>query len=774
MKAGSSCHLNHKVMTKRFGQRRVLLVGLTMFILFSGLLLGSSPAAAARWPLVIFGSSAGTTQTPYTGWDEILRHGTYTSFVDPDGNPDHDGIVAVAATPNERTAYFGVRGTVPINFQRGQKIVTTFYNNSSEEIYLSCRLSFTDPDSPNPEEPAQTWLTMYSSDPAHDNSAHNPVPAGTTAEMEYYITTASMTGSDTAPATAGDHSLVNLNLPLDPASFPLEDIVLTRIDLSDETDLTAPSTPTNLSAGLTALTAGIGPNAVRLTFGPSTDAGTNATGLRAYYIYRNGQLYDFISAELAQLMGTGIYFHDIFVLPGDTYQYTVSAVDRAQYGRYPVAGHTDRRRGNEGARTGPVTVTIPAWKGSGLIDPHGQISYQGAFRLPDDDGLGESWAYAHRDLTFYPQGNPGYNPETELPGSLYGYGHNLRDQIAEISIPIPVRSTNPAELPRAGTLQALVNIFPNIYSGSSTPPGGSDQKSLGLAYHSGGNGVGPRLYYTISNYYGTDTSALVMGAFDLDLTTATAGWHVGGLPPANVNTGLIAMVALTVPSGWANAYTGGRSLIVGCGYLSGIGLPSAGPSLYAVAPWSGGNLPANGGYTDAVELLKYGEDLTLNQGVNFSWGEYVDGGVWMSAGSRSAIVLSYRHNFGDWWYGFTSGTHNTEYDIPEPDFGSHGIAVTQWKTGLLFYNPDDLARVAQGTMESYEPLPYAGFDLAQYSLVDGGESGGLAFDEANGYLYFIDYNGDPGYEFGYSLIHVFKVTRGAGTSNPAVHSLLLE
>ena len=89
----------------------------------------------------------------------MLRHGTYTRFVDPDGNPDHDGIVAVATTPDERTAYFGVRGTVPINFQRGQKIVATFYNSSAEETYLSCRLSFTDPDSPNPEEPAQTWLT---------------------------------------------------------------------------------------------------------------------------------------------------------------------------------------------------------------------------------------------------------------------------------------------------------------------------------------------------------------------------------------------------------------------------------------------------------------------------------------------------------------------------------------------------------------------------------------------------------------------------------------
>ena len=421
-------------------------------------------------------------------------------------------------------------------------------------------------------------------------------------------------------------------------------------------------------------------------------------------------------------------------------------------------------------------MTIPAWKGSGLIDPHAQISYQGAFRLPDDDGLGEDWSYAHRGLAFYPQGNSGYNPNAELPGSLYGFGHNLHDQIGEISIPIPVRSAIPDELPRARTLQPLVNIFPNIYAGNSTPPGGSDQKSLGLAYHAGGNGIGPGLYYTISNYYGTDTSAVVMGYFDLDLTKATAGWHVGGLPPDNVNPGLISMAALAAPSGWANAYTGGRSLIVGSGYISGIGLPSAGPTLYAVAPWSGGGLPENGGYAGAVELLKYGENVTLNQSVNFSWGEYVDGGVWMNAGSQSALVLSHRRNFGDWWYGFTTGTWNSEYNIPEPLFGSHGIAVTQWKTGLLFYNPDDLARVAQGTMESHEPLPYAGFDLSQYSLVEGGGgvSGGLAFDEANGYLYFIEYNGDPGYEFGYSLIHVFQVTQAAGTSNPAVQSLLLE
>jgi len=199
---------------------------------------------------------------------------------------------------------------------------------------------------------------------------------------------------------------------------------------------------------------------------------------------------------------------------------------------------------------------------------------------------------------------------------------------------------------------------------------------------------------------------------------------------------------------------------VGSGYIPGMGLPSGGPSLYAVAPWETGGLPANGSFCSAVELLRYSsEDPSLNHNINFHWGQYAEGGAWMTNGSQAAVVLSYRRIQGDWWYGFVTGILNSEYNIPEPDFGDHGLGVTRWRTGLLFYNPADLAAVAHGIKESHEPLPYTGYDLSRFSLVDGGGavSGGFTFDPANGYLYFIDMNGDPGYDWGYGLIHVWQL-----------------
>ena len=169
-----------------------------------------------------------------------------------------------------------------------------------------------------------------------------------------------------------------------------------------------------------------------------------------------------------------------------------------------------------------------------MINPFDAMDYQGAFRLPDDDGMGEEWAYAHRGLTFYPDGNSEYNPASELPGSLFAV--NLNDEIGEISIPIPVDSDNAGDLPRATTLQDPVDLWPEIYSGSSTPDGGAD-KTLAIGYHPAANGIDEYIYYAVSNYYGTDPDAPCMGRFDLDLTEGVGAWHVGAAPPDNVFPG---------------------------------------------------------------------------------------------------------------------------------------------------------------------------------------------------------------------------------------------
>ncbi len=119
------------------------------------------------------------------------------------------------------------------------------------------------------------------------------------------------------------------------------------------------------------------------------------------------------------------------------------------------------------------------------------------------------------------------------------------------------------------------------------------------------------------------------------------------------------------------------------------------------------------------------------------------------------------------------GVFHSVIDIPEPPFGSRGNGSTQWKTGLMFYNPNDLAAVASGTMLPHEPKAYAVFDLDQFSMKEvGGDgvAGAIAFDSENKYLYFIEHNGDPGYEWGYSMIHVWKLVPASQPSSISDHA----
>jgi len=80
---------------------------------------------------------------------------------------------------------------------------------------------------------------------------------------------------------------------------------------------------------------------------------------------------------------------------------------------------------------------------------------------------------------------------------------------------------------------------------------------------------------------------------------------------------------------------------------------------------------------------------------------------------------------------------------------------------VLFFDPADLARVAQGEMETYEPQPYALLDLSQYWLDPETDLeiykrdlvGAAAFDRENGLLYIIERLADE-YR---SVIHVFGI-----------------
>jgi hypothetical protein len=185
-----------------------------------------------------------------------------------------------------------------------------------------------------------------------------------------------------------------------------------------------------------------------------------------------------------------------------------------------------------------------------------------------------------------------------------------------------------------------------------------------------------------------------------------------------------------------------------------------GPSLYAVAPWEKGRLPTNGEAISAVELLRYSDASVMsNRVINFRIDTFGQGAAWLSSGKRSAVAISYRRAVGDSWYGDSLGNNDSFFDIPQPVMGDKGAGASGWKTGLMLYNPDDLAAVCRGIKQSWEPQPYAVYDFDRFSLKPeggDGQAGGMAFDPATGHLFFVEHNGDP--ETGaYALIHVWRL-----------------
>ncbi|THB65509.1 MAG: fibronectin type III domain-containing protein [Desulfovibrio sp.] len=643
-----------------------------------------------------------------------------------------------------------MQGSSAMDFAPPMRIIATVYNSSRGGDNVGARISFTDPDSPDPGDPGHIWRTMYSISPDQDVPFLPWVEGGHYIELEYYVTDASMLGVPNIPPSRGAHSLVNLSLVTENPAF-----ICTKIEIDNQADLAPPSPPENVRAEAVAMTGNAGPTAVRITWSPAHDPGPDATGVRAYYIYRDGELYDHVPGRLAEHLGQEIEYHDILCRPGETHVYAVSALDRAPVGMWPAPRMEGSRHGNESALATAPAVTLPEFSAPGLVAPE-DVAYLGAFLLPKGQDVAD-FEYASRGLAHSPGGNPNGGAD-ELPGSLYVT--TLHDQIAEIAIPRPVRADSPQALPRARYLQAPRDTFPAIYGGQSTPDGGG-WKALGLVVFPAMGPVQELLYYCVGNSYGTDPNAPVLGAFSLDLASRFGPWHLGAPPPENVYPGLASTIAFRADQAWADQYLSGNSLILGNTYISGSGVPSNGPSLYATAPWADGPLPGEGGAVPSVELLRYGSGEDYDHwSLNSSWDEYGEGGAWLSVRGKSSVVVSTRINTGDLWYGYANGVDNCEFNIPAPEFGDHGVGATGWRPCLLFYSPQDLAAVAQGLMEPWQPKPYAALDLSPYSLRPDGmtQAGAVAYDADNQLLYFIEHNGEVG-EWGEvnSLVHVFAL-----------------
>jgi hypothetical protein len=391
----------------------------------------------------------------------------------------------------------------------------------------------------------------------------------------------------------------------------------------------------------------------------------------------------------------------------------------------------------------PAISTPAAALSSELLQPD-DLTYLGAFRLPDDapEGYGWQWSNWSSALTHYPDGDPGGGGDG-FPGSLFGVGHDWNQYVSEISIPAPVNSAakNLNDLNTAVTLQPFADIRGGLFAGLEMP-------RVGLAYlPAQGSQTSGKLYFAWAPHLdeGATNPSHGWSELTLDAPQTAGAWRIGEY--GNYVTG---DYLFDIPQAWADAYVGGQLLATGR-YRDG-GQSGQGPALFAIAPWENGNPPPAGGTLPVTPLLLY-QDVTVENGAtlnNYHHSDEWTGAAWLTAGNKSAVIFVGNKGTGDYWYGNPDG--------PCLDCEERGWWSTGFEGQILFYDPADLAAVTQGARETWEPQPYATLNIDEHlyhvtSTQQKHHVAAAAFDRANGLLYVVE----PLADEDKSIIHVWRV-----------------
>jgi len=395
------------------------------------------------------------------------------------------------------------------------------------------------------------------------------------------------------------------------------------------------------------------------------------------------------------------------------------------------------------------------------------LMYQGAFRLPEASG-GSDWDYSGHGLAYYPGGDPD-GENDNYPGSLFGVGHDQQLFVSEISIPKPVVSKNLDDLNTATTLQPFQDITNGAITDNLALP------RLGIEYlPAQGNQSGDKLYFCIGQHIQDFEPS--HGWCDLNLSDPDSQglWVFDGITNYASNDYIF-----EIPEEWANTISPGYRLASGR-FREGV-WGGGGPALFAYSPWQDGNPPQAGTTLNAVKpLLLYGiqeagmPDIRFDDTMQMNGYQESDhwlGGAWLTKGERSAVVFTGTKAMGRSWYGYANGViheHDcaeqnppTCPDPPEWPYDDRGYWAEDYQAQILFFNPYDLVKVANGEIESYEPQPYAALNIMNVlinpelnmeeykrDLITS-----AAFDRERGYLYVMEKLADE-YR---SVVHVWKI-----------------
>jgi hypothetical protein len=464
-----------------------------------------------------------------------------------------------------------------------------------------------------------------------------------------------------------------------------------------------------------------------------------------------------------------------------------------------IVGQVDESSQNTISTPAPQTnVFNPPANADELLQPN-DFRYLGTFRLPGEEDRPQTFAYGGNAMTFNPDGDPN-GAEDGFPGSLFVMGHDripygeLPDgnQVAEISIPVPVNSRNLDALNSGEFIQDFENIAAGVFTTLDEIP------KTGMAYLNREE-TGPLIHLAWgAHIQPPDTASHSWFSTNLSDPEMQGFWFIGNQDLYSVNGYLF-----EIPEEWAVINTGGRLLATGRMRDGGQG--GMGPALFAYNPWlEDGTTAPDGAHLDEVPLLLYEnsyntEEITRNLN-GYQHADEWEGGAWLTTpkGKSAVIFAGTKATGARCWYGYINpeGADRVCVDANVTDFPtcrtadgqicpssemkgccneeSGGcISMRGWWSNrfdaqIILFNPADLALVAAGEMMPWQPQPYAVIDIDEHLflsppdweviMVGGGDQrryriGDITFDRNNGILYVLELFADGSKP----LVHVWKI-----------------
>lgn len=445
----------------------------------------------------------------------------------------------------------------------------------------------------------------------------------------------------------------------------------------------------------------------------------------------------------------------------------------------------------------PGTPSGAGSQETSLVQP-GDFEYLGAFRLPPGGERPLTFEYGGSAMTFRPDGDPAGMGDG-FPGSLYVMGHDrlaygeLPDgnRVAEVSIPAPVISAQVEELPQADFVQPFQDVAAGWF-------GGLDEITrTGLLYLDT-SATGPRLHLTWGQHL--QEGDLLLGAThawfapDLAAPDMQGPWYVGDFSPYSL-TGYL----LEIPAEWAALHAEGR--VIGTGRFRDGGWSGMGPALIAYRPWQDDGSPAPAqSHLPATVLLLYAsttETDTLDRALaGYQHPDEWEGAAWITTSSgKTAVLFAGTKGVGaKYWYGFENPDGSGAPCIHEAAAGDYpacrladgtpcppsdlieceghnemrGWWTSAFEAQFILYDPADLAEVASGSLQPWEPQPYAHLAVDEHLFLNPAGTdaemlgtgvqrrmrlGEIAYDRAHDLLYVLELFADEARP----VVHVWRV-----------------